>query len=190
MGILKPAYIHVDLEDDQTTYAVFSAPILYQDGEIILPVNVTMYGADSYSALKALLQTEFGIPASMVPPPNYFQPNPSEIAEGVFGLSRTVPIGAGEPEWRTRVRQALLNAVTDASFSKIGDGRVEVDGIPCNSIEALRKELFAVAEKAGGISHTSGESYQPDYDVLVEEALQRDGFLLHHSGLPKKQRVR
>lgn len=189
MGILKPAYVRVDLDDIQATYLISPAPFLYREGEVFLPSNMEMYGARSYSALRAVLQTDFNIPASMVPSARYFMPNKSEVAGGILSFYRVAPEDAGEPEWRTRARQALLDAVDDASASVlVGDGRVEVKGIYCSSIEALRNELLNLAKEAGGKTGARGESYQPDYDVLVEEALQRDGFLLHHSGLPKKQR--
>lgn len=191
MGILRPAYVRVNLEDGQTTYVLSPAPFLYRDGEMILPANIKTHEVQSYSALRTVLQNDFNIPASMVPATRYFRPNKSEITEGVLILYRTAPKGAGEPEWRTRARQALHDAVADASISmKIGDGRVDVNGIYCSSIESLRDELLTLAKEAGGGTGVSAESYQPDYDVLVEEALQRDSFLLHHSGLPKKQRIK
>lgn len=191
MGVLRPAYVRVDLDDKQATYLISPVPFLYREGELFFPAHMKMHEARTYSALRTVLQTDFHIPASMVPPARYFRPNKSEIAGGVLSLYRVAQNGAGEPEWRTRARQALLDAVTDASISmKIGDGRVEVNGIYCSSIEAIRNELLSLAKKAGGQRDASGGGYQPDYDVLVEEALQRDDFLLHHSGLPKQQRRR
>ena len=104
-------------------------------------------------------------------------------------IYRTVPKGAGEPEWRMKARQALLDAVDEVSQASLfGNGKVVVNGKDCSTIQALRHELEKLAEDAGDKRRIKGEAYQPDYDVLVEEALQRDTYLIYYSGLPKTRK--
>lgn len=154
-----------------------------------MPPGTVVYGADSYAELRGLLTREYCIPATAVPPPRYFRPTKGEAENGEGSICRTVPKGAGEPEWRTKARQALLvDAVDEAGCSVVDRGKVTVNGKDCFSIEELRQELERLAEHASGKKRIKGEASQPDYDVLVDEALVRDPFLLQYTGLPKRRR--
>ena len=83
----------------------------------------------------------------------------------------------------------MLDAVDEASWSLLDNGKVTVNGKDCFSIEELQHELEDIAEHAGGKKRIRGEAYQPDYDVLVREALARDPFLVQYSGLPKRRKL-
>jgi len=165
-------------------FFVSPVPFLYCEGEYAMSPGTPVLEADSYPALRVLLTREFHIPAAALPPSTYFRPTKEEKENGEEGIYRTVPKGAGEPEWRTKARQALLDAVDEAGWSVVDKAKVTVDGKDCFSVEELRQALACLAEAAGGKKRVIGEAYQPDYDVLVEEALARDGFLLQ-IGLPK-----
>lgn len=65
-----------------------------------------------------------------------------------------------------------------------------MNGKECCSIEELQRELETIAEEAGGRKRVKNELYQPDYDLLVKEALERDSHLLHSSGIPKSRKRR
>lgn len=187
---MRIAYVRVDLRDSEDreppSFAISLVPFLYHEGDLLMPADAKMFGAESYAALCAVLKGEFQISDAMLPPTRYFKPTKAEREDEKRHIYRTVPEGAGEPEWRTKARQALLEAVDEASWSLLlGNGKVTVNGKDCFSIEELRHELEIIAEEAGGKKKRKGESYQPDYDVLVKEALARDSDLLHYSGLPK-----
>lgn len=187
---MRLAYVRVDLGDlqdnERPSFVVSPVPFLYREGEILIPPKERTYTAQSYSELCALLRTGFKISEDMIPQAQYFKPSKTERGNGAGHIYRTVPKGAGEPEWRTKARQALLDAVDEASQSLLfGNGKVVVNGKDCSTIQALRQELETLAEDAGGKRRIKGEAYQPDYDVLVEEALQRDTYLLDYSGIPK-----
>lgn len=188
---MRTAYVSVYLGDpedrESPSFAISSVPFLYREGELLMPAEAKMYGAESYSysALCAVLKGEFQIPDAMLPPARYFKPTKAEREDEERHIYRTVPEGAGEPEWRTKARQALLDAVDEASWPLLENGKVTVNGKDCFSIEELRHELETIAEQAGGKKRRKGEAYQPDYDVLVKEALARDPYLLHYSDLPK-----
>lgn len=109
-----------------------------------------MYGADSYTALCRALNGKFQIPEAMLPPARYFQPTTAERKDEGWHIYRTVPEGAGEPEWRTKARQALLHAVAEASSSIHSKGKVILNDKDCFSIEELRQELETIAANAGG----------------------------------------
>lgn len=153
-----------------------------------MPPGTVVYGADSYAELRGLLTREYCIPATALPSPRHFKPTKDETKNGKESIYRTVPKSAGEPEWRTKARQALLDAVDEAGWSVVDRGKVTVNGKDCFSIEELRQELERLAEHASGKKRIRGEAYQPDYDVLVDEALARDPFLLQYTGLPKRRR--
>lgn len=187
---MRPAYIRVelgDLEDSEgPKFLVSPDPFLYREGELLLTVNTRRYDARSHSELCEVLAKEFHIPRPMLPAARYFKPTKAEVASGERYVYRTAPEGAGEPGWRIRARQALLDAVDRASWSMLTDGRPMVNGNYCNSIEELEHGLAGVAQSAGGREKQGEDLFQPDYDVLVKEALTRDDYLLRHSGLPRK----
>lgn len=187
---MRPAYVRVDLGDPEVkespSFAISPVPFLYREGEIVQPSKAQLRATDSYSGLCEILKRDFRISEAILPPAKYFKPYKTETENEERYIYRTVPEGAGEPEWRTKARQALLYAVDEASHSLLfGNGTVTVSGRACSSIEELRRELEIIAEDAGGKRKVKGEAYQPDYDVLVKEALERDNYLLHYSGLPK-----
>lgn len=191
---MRVAYVRVDLGDpgdnEPPGFTISTVSFLYREGELI-PAKEKTYSASSYSALCALLKNDIHIPETMIPQARYFKPSKSEREDEEWHIYRTVPKMAGEPEWRTKARQALLDAVDEASESLLfGNGKVTVNGRDCFSIEELQHELEAIGEEAGGKKRIKGEAYQPDYDVLVKEALARDPYLLHYSGLPKTRKQR
>ncbi len=189
---MRVAYVSVDLGDPDAhlplTFTVSPVPLLYHEGELLTSFKTVLKSTDSYSALCSILKQDFQIPESMLPTEKYFKPNKAEKEKEERNIVRTVPEGAGEPEWRLKARQALLDAVDEASSSLLVDGKATVNGNDCFSLEELRKELEAVAEKAGGKKKIKDKPYQPDYEALVQEALTRVPDLLHYSGLPKTRK--
>lgn len=164
---MRPAYVRVDLGDTQDnghpSFVVSPVPFLYREGEIILPPKERTYTAQSYSELCALIKAGFEISEDMIPQARYFKPSKVERENDAGHIYRTVPKGAGEPEWRTRARQALLDAIDEASQSSLfGNGKVVVNGKDCSTIQTLRHELEKLAEDAGGKRRIEGEAYQPD----------------------------
>ena len=192
---VRTAYVRIDLGDpDETTdgmnFLISQTPFLYREGELVVPSNTQIYKANSYSELWAILKSEFQIPRSMLPNKMYFKPSEIEDENQESHIYRTVPEGTGEPEWRTRARQALLDAVDQVSWAfRPGDGKVEINGTCCHSIEELRHELELLAQEAAGKEFIDGKPYQPDYEVMVTEALTRDDYLLRYSGLPKSNKA-
>lgn len=188
---MRVAYVRVDLGDPEDKEPIFRvSPVPFLSGlygDDVRPTKAELKGADSYSLLCAVLQHDFHIPKAMLPPAKYFRPSRSEKEGEASQIFRTVPQGAGEPDWRISARQALVWAVEEAMWS-IGNGAVSVKGKHCYSLEELRHELEIVAEKAGGKKRIKGEPYPPDYDVLVQEVLANDASLIEYSGLPKTRR--
>lgn len=188
---MRTAYVEVGLEGEQPSFVVSSVPFLYRNGFLLMPAGRKTYEAQSYSELCAILRAEFLIPQAMLPPAKCFRPTKAERDNEEWKIYRTVPEGAGEPEWRTKARQAVIDALDAASESMSpGEGKAVVGDKVCHSIEEINAELISIAEKAGGRKRIAGEAYPPNYDVLVRETLDRDTFLLQHSGLPQKSRTR
>lgn len=193
---MRPAYIHVVLDDSEENnepfFFVSPCPFLYRQGELLLPANLRCFKAETYSALCVVLTDEFHIPPTMLPSPEYFKPSQAEQSDEEDeeqGIYRIVPEGAGEPVWRTKARQALLDALDELDESFIfGEGKVRLNGKDYFSIEEIADALLAIAQAAGGRARTEEEPYQPDYDVLVKEALGRDEYLIKYSGLRKKRK--
>ena len=190
---MRVAYVRVDLGDaddnEPPSFTITPTPLLCRNGEPIVPSLAELNRTSSYSELCTVLKRDFQIPVEMVPPAKYFKPTKVEKEKKERHLYRTVPEGAGEPEWRTKARQALLDAVDEASWSLLDNGKVTVNGRDCLSIEELQDELEKIAEHAGGKRKIRSEAYQPDYDVLVKEALAREPFLFHYSRLPKRRKL-
>ena len=189
---MRVAYVRVDFGDpadkEPPVFIVSPVPFLSNlYGDDVRPTKEELKGADSYSVLCAVLLQDFHIPKAMLPPAKYFKPTRSEKEREESRIYRTIPQGAGEPDWRIRARQALVWAVEEARWS-LGNGAVSVQGKHCYSLDELRHELEAVAEKAGDKKRIKGEVYQPDYDVLVQEVLANDAYLVQYSGLPKTRK--
>lgn len=182
---MRPAYVRVDLDDNELPNFVISpVPFLCFYGEEVRPTKTEMKAASSYSEMCAILEQDFHIPSTMLPPSKYFKRTAAEKANDEWHLYRTVPQGAGEPIWRTKARQALFETMEAAIWS-IGDGTITINEKRCHSLDELEGELESIAEAAGGKKRIKSESYQPDYDVLVKEALARHADLLQYSRLPK-----
>jgi len=116
--------------------------------------------AGSYAELCKILMEDFGIPKEMLPPAKYFKPTQEEQANEESHIYRTAPDGAGEPEWGTRARQALIWAMEEAGWS-IGEGGVSVNGKHFYALDELERELEAIAEKAGVRSGSRGRRTNP-----------------------------
>ncbi len=190
---MRPAYVSVDLGDpddnEPPRFTITASPLLYREGEPVVSSPTELERANSYRELCAVLKKDFQIPDEMLPSPKYFKPTKIEKEKEERHLYRTVPEGAGEPEWRTKARQALLDAIDEASWSLLDNGKVTVNGKDCCSVEELQQELEDIAEQASGKKRIKGEPYQPDYGVLVKEALARDPFVLQCSGIPKRRKL-
>lgn len=188
---MHPAYVRVDLgnpaENEPPSFDISPVPFLYHEGELQMPTEAKIHGAKSYSALCAVLKDEFQIPDAMLPPARYFKPKKVEKADRDGHIYRTVPEGAGEPEWRTKARQAVLWALDEPNWSSPEDN-ISVHGKHCCSMEELQHELEIIAEKAGGKKRIKGEAYQPDYDVLVKEVLAHHPYVLFYGDLPKTRK--
>jgi hypothetical protein len=69
----------------------------------------------------------------MLPSAEYFMPTETDNED--FEIYRTVPNGAGEPEWRTRARQALMQALDEANESLVaGDEKIALNDKVCHSL--------------------------------------------------------
>ena len=188
---MRPAYVRVDLGDPADNQAprfvVSPVPFLYHEGELQMAGEAKLYGARSFSVLCVVLKDKFQIPDSMLPLARYFKPRKSEIVDEECYVYRTVPEGAGEPEWRLKARQAVMWAIDEPHGGWPGDS-ISVNGKPCYSMEELQNELEAIAEEASGKRKTKDEAYQPDYDVLVKEVLALHPYALCYENLPKNRK--
>src|SRR5262245_12808429 len=164
MGAMRPAYVQISLESEGLSYVVSPAPWLYRQGELVVPPGTKICEANSYAELRAVLKAEFHISDAMLPSAKYFEPTESETENEELEIYRTVPNGAGEPEWRTNARQALIYALDEVNESLIsGDERVILNDKVCGSLEEVKAELLIIAEKAGGRKRNVSEAYPPDY---------------------------
>ena len=140
---MRPAYVRVDLgpvDNRAPRYLVSPVPFLYHEGELQMSGEAKLYGARSYSVLRLVLRDKFQIPDSMLPLARYFKPKKSEIVDEECYIYRTVPEGAGEPEWRMQARQAVMWAIDEPRGVWPGDS-ISVNGKSCYSIEDLQHEL-------------------------------------------------
>ncbi|MBK7417574.1 MAG: hypothetical protein IPJ44_00025 [Nitrospira sp.] len=188
---MRPAYVRVDLGDPADNQAprfvVSPVPFLYHEGELQMSGGAKLYGATSYSVLRLVLKDKFQIPNSMLPLATYFKPKKSEIVYEDCYIYRTVPEGAGEPEWRMKARQAIMWAIDEPRGVWPGDS-ISVNGKSCYSMEELQHELEAIAEAASGKMKAKDEAYQPDYDVLVKEVLAIHPYVFCYENLSKNRK--
>lgn len=188
---MRPAYVRVDLGDpvgnQGPRFVVSPVPFLYHEGELQMARKAELYRATSYSGLRLVLKDKFQIPDSMLPLVTYFKPKKSEIAYEDCYIYRTVPEGAGEPEWRMKARQAIMWAIDEPRVVWPGDS-ISVNGKSCYSMEELQHELEAIAEQASGKRKTKDQAYQPDYDVLVKEVLSLHPYAVCYENLPKNRK--
>lgn len=188
---MRTAYVSIDSGDARGTksplFTISPMPFLFHEGEIQLPVGEKIYGAESYSALCAVLKGEFQIPDAMLPPARYFKPKKTEKLDEEGHTYRTVPEGAGEPAWRTKARQAVMWAIDEPDRASSGD-YISVNGRPCYSMEELQSELEAVAEGVGGKKKIKGTAYEPDYDVLVKEVLSHHPYVNFYGNVLKQRK--
>ena len=182
---LKPVYVEVELSDSEDnpgpTFVISPAPFVMLHGEYLSPTTT----AESYSQLCLILRQDFQIPEDLIPPENYFGPTSDESEAEAYAIYRTVPEGMGEPEWRTDVRNAVIQALEEADFFS-DRAKISMDGNHYYSLEELQLELEDIAEAAGGKTRISGEPYQPDYDVLVKEIIANYSAFIRHNGLPRR----
>ena len=188
---MRPAYVRVHLGDpagnQAPRFVVSPVPFLYHEGELQVAGEAKLYRATSYSGLRLVLKDKFQIPDSMLPLARYFKPKKSEIVDEECYIYRTVPEGAGEPEWRMKARQAVMWAIDEPYGGWPGDS-ISVNGKSCYSMEELQHELEAIAEAASGKRKAKDEAYQPDYDVLVKEVLALHPYVVCYGNLPKNRK--
>ena len=187
---MRPAFVRVDLgpvDNRAPRFLVSPVPFLYHEGELQMAGEAKLYRASSYSVLRLVLKDKFQIPDSMLPLAKYFKPKKSEIVYEECYIYRTVPEGAGEPEWRMKARQAIMWAI-DEPRGDWPEDSISVNGKSCYSMEELQHELEAIAEAASGKMKAKDEAYQPDYDVLVKEVLAIHPYVFCYENLPKSRK--
>jgi hypothetical protein len=93
---MRPAYVRIDLGDpahkEPPSFGISPVPFLYHEGELPIPTETKMAGAESYSALYAVLKNEFRILdamlASSVRRREWMEPfRPSEVVYFSFSTS-------------------------------------------------------------------------------------------------------
>ena len=188
---MRPVYVEVDIDDAEGEtewhYTVSLVPFRYSYGELVSSKKNETKSANSYDELRKILVNEYRVPQDLVPSASYFDPTTEELEEQAFAIYRTVPEGMGEPDWRINARAAVLEELDQADFA-MNAGVISINGRHCYSFEELKQELEKVAEEAGGKQRIPGEPYQPDYDVVVNEAIGANLEWLSTINLPKKRR--
>ena len=114
---MRPAYVSVDLGDPEDkelpSFTITPVPLLYREGEVLIPSEAELQWANSYSELCTVLKEDFQIPDAMLPPAKYFKPTKTEREKEERYHYRTVvsEILNGEPRparlcWTRWMKQA------------------------------------------------------------------------------------